>query len=449
MSRGSQDPGFLVGISLDGIGGLEKEGKSKMMNPFRTSPFSSAPPGGAPPPADASLPQVTLVGKDKCIAQPWAGQAFATPDHGFQTAPAAGDDTTPNNYIPLEDANAFCANVRVTLGGAEGPSLTPTKRQVCALPEKVQLTAVVTEEHVIWCVSVDVKNTLSGVAAAVLDVPRLPGLLLLEEEHSVGEVRYAPSVMEREQADAAFEQAAASESHSASLGAIEDSSFSVKLDKVPPGAIATFGVKLLQSGGLKSFGAVVKDGDAPACALADLAVLPSFAPLLGRGVPFTFKLLYDEAFEVVLPPADVISHEAHTASRRHGGGGGGGGGGLFGSGGGGGGGKVDVASLVYLQPELSEVASPGKRTLAWAHATGPARGTLLRVRLSRRTDDTALTAGLAALGLAPAAPSVLEAVDTFSGVYFSPNDGAKHDASLVKLRVPPTLCLLHLRCSLH
>ena len=51
-----------------------------------------------------------------------------------------------------------------------------------------------------------------------------------------GEVHYAPKVLEKEQADAAYRQAANSETHSATLGAVEDASFSVKLDKVwPPG----------------------------------------------------------------------------------------------------------------------------------------------------------------------------------------------------------------------
>ena len=118
--------------------------------------------------------------------------------------------------------------------------------------------------------------------------------------------------MEKEQADAAYRQAAASETHSASLGAVEETSFSVKLDKVPPGVTATFGVKLLQSGGLKSFGEVVANGDAPASTIADLAVLPSFAPLDSRGIPFEFTLLFDRTFRVVLPSVDVLRHESET-----------------------------------------------------------------------------------------------------------------------------------------
>ena len=57
------------------------------------------------------------------------------------------------------------------------------------LPDKVRLTAIATPEHLIWDLQVEVRNSMSSVAAAVLDVPRLPGLLLLEEEHHVGEVR--------------------------------------------------------------------------------------------------------------------------------------------------------------------------------------------------------------------------------------------------------------------
>lgn len=238
-------------------------------------------------------------------------------DHGFSEAPAPGDCTTPNNFIPLEDSNTFCANVRVTMGGQEPQG---SKSEAHCLPDKVKLTTLVTCDHLIYSLEVEVTNPLPCVAAAVLDVPRLPGLLLLEEEHRVGDVHYAPQVMEKAQADAAYRQAAASETHSATLGAVEESSFSVNLDKVrmaaptrlgaalpksgasalppppaparsprppppssraqvPPGATATFGVKLLQSGGVRSFGAVVSDADAPAAALADFAVLPAFAPL--------------------------------------------------------------------------------------------------------------------------------------------------------------------------
>lgn len=130
-------------------------------------------------------PQLTFVGKDSCTKV----EPTAPADFGFTQAPGPGDCTTPNNFIPLADANAFCASVRVTLGGTDSVlSAPPTKKEVTALPDKVRLTAVVTAESVIWDLQVEVCNSMSCVAAAVLDVPRLEGLLLLEEEHRVGEV---------------------------------------------------------------------------------------------------------------------------------------------------------------------------------------------------------------------------------------------------------------------
>ena len=90
---------------------------------------------------------------------------------------------------------------------------------------------------------------LGNTAAAVLDVARLPGLLLLEEDHKCGDVAYAPKVMEKEKADVAYQQAAASSTHSATLSAAADDCFHVQLDKVPNGATATFGCRFIQSNG--------------------------------------------------------------------------------------------------------------------------------------------------------------------------------------------------------
>ena len=194
-------------------------------SPFAVSkPSPFAAPASAPSHAD---PPVQVTVQNGAYAQ--VLKEAPPKDHGFSEAPAPGDCTTPNNFIPLEDSNTFCANVRVTVGGQEPQG---SKSEAHCLPDKVKLTTVVTRDHLIYSLEVEVTNPLPCVAAAVLDVPRLPGLLLLEEEHRVGDVHYAPQVMEKAQADAAYRQAAASETHSATLGAVEESSFSVNLDKV-------------------------------------------------------------------------------------------------------------------------------------------------------------------------------------------------------------------------
>jgi len=390
-------------------------------SPFGAPPSNATlqrPFGSATTASDDSAAQVTIVGKSARPLDPDEGAPGG--QASFMVAPSAGDATTPNNFFELKEHNACCAHVRITLGGNEPaqPGSTPDKKELNVLPDQVRLTTVVTKEGaIVFDLQVEVTNPMSCVAAAVLDVPRLPGLLLLEEEHHVGAVHYAPKVMQKEQADAAFQQAAASQTHSASLGAVEESSFSVKLDKIPPKATATFGVKLLQSGGLRSFGAVVADGDASSSDIADVTILPSYAPLDGRGVPFDFSLRFDEAFECCLPAAEVMRHEARAmASQR----------------------SVDVSSVLFLAPEAVEGDGPS-RLLRWRHTTGLARGTLLRARLVRKRDDASLATGLSALGAAPVATPRVESVDTFCGAYYSPQDGSASDASLIALRVPSQL----------
>ena len=136
----------------------------------------------------------------------------------------------------------------------------------------------------VFDLSVEFTNSLGCTASAVLSVPRLPDLLLLEEKHRAGDVKYDPKVLEKERAQQMYDQAAASSTHSATLSDTMDDVFSVQLDKVAAGATAAFGCKLLASGGLRSDAAVVGSGDDDGARIADLAILPGFSPLAAAGV---------------------------------------------------------------------------------------------------------------------------------------------------------------------
>jgi hypothetical protein len=146
---------------------------------------------------------------------------------------------------------------------------------------------------------------MGATAAAVLSVPRLPELLLLEERHRAGEALYEPRVTAKEQASHMYEQAAASSTHSATLSDTHEDAFAIKLDKLGAGATATFTVKFLQATGLRGCAAVLASSDSEDERIADVAVAPGFTSLAGAGVPFSFSLLHDAAFAVVLPAEQV------------------------------------------------------------------------------------------------------------------------------------------------
>ena len=112
-------------------------------------------------------------------------------------APQPGDCTEPNNWFALARANGFSCAVGVTLGGLAGGA--PKEKSV--KPDKVALTAVATADgSLVFDLSVEFTNSLGCTASAVLSVPRLPDLLLLEEKHRAGDVKYDPKVLEKERA---------------------------------------------------------------------------------------------------------------------------------------------------------------------------------------------------------------------------------------------------------
>ena len=120
-------------------------------SPFAVSkPSPFAAPASAPSHAD---PPVQVTVQNGAYAQ--VLKEAPPKDHGFSEAPAPGDCTTPNNFIPLEDSNTFCANVRVTVGGQEPQG---SKSEAHCLPDKVKLTTVVTRDHLIYSLEVEVTN---------------------------------------------------------------------------------------------------------------------------------------------------------------------------------------------------------------------------------------------------------------------------------------------------
>ena len=345
-----------------------------------------------------------------------------------------GDNVEANNYIPIDESNGFIAAVRVTLGAI-------TRQNVCVLPERVTLTAVVTRESgVIWDLRVTVTNRLGGTAAAILDVPRLPGLLLLEEEHVCDKIQYNPEVMEKEQADASYEAAASSTTHSATLSDTAEDAFQIKLDKIPDGATVIFGCRFLQGSGLRRRDRVGANGEAPSERIADVSIVPGFTPLDAVGVPFELQVHVGPGLAVVVPEDEVLREDVIKLGR-----------------------EADRAALRYLRglrdvsPAVSELLQLGPtllsagsldswRRLSWSSPTGLARGTLVRIRLSEPQIDLIaelrkLTIGAPAqkdpaMAAEAALSSAVHAVDTIDGVCFAPEDGSKLASTLVDLTLP-------------
>ncbi|KAK3250692.1 hypothetical protein CYMTET_39939, partial [Cymbomonas tetramitiformis] len=312
------------------------------------SPYSSTPPTMTTVPAIQTTICEKTGGREVDMRMP-------PPTFTNAPAPAQGDSITPNNFIGLDDLNCFACAARVLISTAVTEQGSTGKRERSVVPEDVKLVAVITKEHVFFDLSVTVKNNFSTTAAAVLDVPRLPGLVLLEEHHRSGDIRYQTNVMEKKRADATFEQAAASKTHSATLSDTSEQSFSVKLDKIAKNTTATFGCRFIQTGGLRDFAAVVADGDSPGERIADVAVLPGFTTLEGEGVPFDFTLFISDSFDVQIPSHAVLLEDARTSENL----------------------VRDIKSILQLGPSLVEKEGLMKK-LHWSTPGGLATGTLLK-----------------------------------------------------------------------
>ena len=66
------------------------------------------------------------------------------------------------------------------------------------LPEEVRCKVQVQATSVLHTLTVELTNRLEVTAGAVLEVPRIEGLILLEEWHRCGAVVYEPIVMPKE-----------------------------------------------------------------------------------------------------------------------------------------------------------------------------------------------------------------------------------------------------------
>lgn len=354
---------------------------------------------------------VTVVDSDRARRVPVVSSA------ALPAAPAAGagDALEPNNFIEPDLANSFVSPCRVQLGAA---GLTGQPKLESVLPDRVSLTAVITRDcKVVWDLTVLVTNSLEATAAVVVSVPRLDGVLLLEEKHYVGPVVYEPTVTEKEKADRLFAQAAASSEHSATLSDTQEDACAIKLDKVAAGAIAHFTIKFIQPSGLRGCAAVAVDADEADLRIADIAVAPGFTSLNGLGVPFKFTLLHDKAFDVVMPSDSVLAHDASQFCS-------------------------DVTSVLQLAPSCVTHASGSWKSLQWESDLGLATGTVLKVRLAeRKAKGPNLGSMMQSLHLEESATpqSAVSTVDTCPRVCFSMSDGAPQSVSLAKLTVPSTI----------
>jgi len=365
--------------------------------------------------------------------------------------PAAGDSMEPNNLIGLDDTNGFCAAVRCTLGAeAASDTLVPVKEEVSVLPGSVDLKFIVSAKKEIFVeVSIAITNSLATTAAAQVDIPRVPGLVLLEEVHVVDGIRYLPQVTEKLAAQAAYEAAANSQTHSATLSSSEDDAIQVQLDKVPKGSQATCTLTFLAIGGLRQTQAVMSDADEDAAVIADLAIIAPWSPLDTRGVPFSVSVSLPPGLEPTLPSAEVMHAEASLLNS------------LTLAGGSAGREHVHASAIVHLAPSLHD---SGEGQLTWSHAGGLARGTVVKLRISESHNEDVISAlGSLAVSsdvspqsdfLGPSARSVpgqvvlspsgelegvLSGVDTVRGVTHSRTTGAPLDASLVQVSIPTVM----------
>lgn len=276
--------------------------------------------------------------------------------------PIAGDSIAPNNYIPLEDANTFFCPTRITLGSFDQDNKCAVKETV--LPTKVSLSAAVTTENV----QVSFCNRLKNTAAAILDVPRMPGVLLMEEAHEVGDIKFEPKVMAKEKADAVYKDAENSSDKTATLSSTAEDTNHIKLDKIPAGASGVFGLTFIQSDGLRCRDMVLSDASEEPSRLADVAICPGYTGLgASEGVPFDFNLIIGNGIDVDLPTDDVIMEDTQQGVCKL---------------------SPDMKSLILLGGSLVQRSLLGS-SLQWKSICGLARGTLLKVRLkySARCDS--------------------------------------------------------------
>mmetsp|Transcript_22098 Transcript_22098/g.33738 ORF Transcript_22098/g.33738 Transcript_22098/m.33738 type:complete len:1151 (-) Transcript_22098:252-3704(-) len=335
--------------------------------------------------------------------------------------PMAGDLTTPNNYIPLEDSNTFFCPTRITLGSFDKDKKCAVKESV--LPTNVTLSAAVTTEHVLYEIKVSFCNRLKNTSAAILDVPRIPGVLLMEEAHEVGGIKFEPKVMAKEKADAVYKDAENSSVKTATLSSTAEDTHHIKLDKVPAGASGVFGLTFIQSDGLKCRDMVLSDASEEPLRLADVVVCPGYTGLgISEGVPFDFNLIIGDGIDVDLPTDEVIVEDTQQMEKI----------------------SPDMRSLILLDGSLVQRSLLGG-FLQWKSVCGLAQGTLLKVRLKYPTASEVFYSGFDRncsktdeVSMVPeeTMDKIITGVDSISKCFYSSTDGSPLDTSLVDISIP-------------
>jgi len=324
--------------------------------------------------------------------------------------PSEGDNTKVNNFISMSDseaANCFFCPVRITLGGFDGDANEKVEKAV--LPTKVKLSAVVSSEQVLYEYKVSFCNDLPHTVAAVLDVARLPGVLLMEEAHECAGIRFEPRVMEKEKADTMYAQAADSSNQTATLSSTVEDTYHVQLDKVPAGADGTFGLTFIQAEGLKSMDKVLTDGSEAPLRICDLFICPGYTYFDFSGVPFDFNLmLVGNGLTVDLPSNEIIAEDVMSME------------------------EIDyLQQLILFGPNLVQ-ASPTGSVLSWKSPTGFSKGSLLKIRISQYVP----TCGNVLTPKSCSAPYAVKAIDVIEKCCFSSSDGSANHTALVDIEVP-------------
>jgi len=335
--------------------------------------------------------------------------------------PMAGDLTTPNNYIPLEDSNTFFCPTRITLGSFDKDKKCAVKESV--LPTNVSLSAAVTTEHVLYELKVSFCNRLKNTSAAILAVPRIPGVLLMEEAHEVGGIKFEPKVMAKEKADAAYKDAENSSVKTATLSSTAEDTHHIKLDKVPAGASGVFGLTFIQSDGLKCRDMVLSDASEEPLRLADVVICPGYTGLgISEGVPFEFNLIIGNGIDVDLPADDVIVEDTLQVEKI----------------------SPDMRCLILFDGSLVQRSLLGG-LLQWKSVCGLAQGTLLKVRLKYSAASEVFYSGIDGncsktdeVSMVPdeTMDKMITGVDSISKCFYSSTDGSPLDTSLVDISMP-------------
>jgi len=153
-------------------------------------------------------------------------------------APGPDDDPTPNNYRAPDDCLSTVPLPVLTYGGADGGgSLTPTDVRV-----EWHVGAASTEVSIEF----DFANpSAERTMAVVAQYPLLRGQRVVRERQTCtyGDGRHftlEPTVHRREEARAAFEAAARSTTHAATLSESKGNEHTMRMDKVPAGASCCF-----------------------------------------------------------------------------------------------------------------------------------------------------------------------------------------------------------------